>query len=399
MSATATARALSPSANKERAWTSIRFLSDPSEIEAEWKAFEQHAVATLHQSYRWISAWVRSAAPASGEQPLIAVARDTSGEIAFILPFARVRRFGMSFLSWLSQDQSAYNIGLYRRDVIDRLDADHLHAIFAEIRKAHPEICGALLTSQPLEWEGHRNPIATLPFFERERCYSVPLRTSADALYAQRLSSDKRQDLRRQWRRLSETSAVAVDVTRTPEERQAAVHTFFQQKTTRVAAEGRQNLIDDPRIVTFYLELARSGGLELAALQAEGRPVATINGIAFKDRFYHLNGSIAETPLRRWSLGQLLIHDLIGRACARGLHHWDFGPGDGQHKEYWHPEALTTIDTFLAFKGRAYAVHAWMSTAKKLREELRARPGIWKALKKGRAALRRNSGPRTPNAL
>src|SRR6185369_474874 len=199
----------------------LSFYSSSSQIENEWLAFEKRAVCTLYQSYRWVSAWCHSAAAQFDEKPLFVVARDGQGEIAFILPMAKVRRFGVGFLSWLSQFQSAYNMGLYRQDVLPQLDAVLLREILAGIRKTCPELSGAMLTDQPLEWEGHENPIARLDCVHvvRERCYALPLKPCFDDVCATNLSHERRTELRRKWRRLSEYGDVAVGIARTYEDR------------------------------------------------------------------------------------------------------------------------------------------------------------------------------------
>ena len=94
------------------------------------------------------------------------------------------------------------------------------------------------------------------------------------------------------------------------DEKRVAVETFFKQKSEQLASAGKTNLIDNPAISRFFLELAHNEPgdppFDLFHLEADGAVVATINGVLFKDRFYHFNSTLAETPLRRHSPGQLL---------------------------------------------------------------------------------------------
>jgi CelD/BcsL family acetyltransferase involved in cellulose biosynthesis len=363
----------------------IAFYSGPGAIEAAWRGFEAEAVCTLFQSFRWCEAWCQTAALALGEQPVIVVATDVSGRLAFIMPLAIVRRFGVPTLVWLSQSQSAYNMGLYRADVMDRLGAQELGQLFALISRTFPRLAAVHLTGQPVTWEGHRNPMADLPFEPREQCYAVPLFGDFAAVCASQLSSDKRQDLRRQWRRISEEKCPAIAVAQHETARLDALRRFFDQKTLWVASEGKSNFIDHPAVRLFFEHLAcgtaRDNPLDIACIEIDGAAISTIKGMQFKDRFYHLNGSIADTPLRRWSLGQLLIHDLIARACANGVKHWDFGPGEGQHKRYWRPVSVQTIDTSLIFRFSGRVVRAIDRSEKALRDTLRRHPKVLKGAK------------------
>ncbi len=95
---------------------SLLFYTDPADIANEWLALETSAHATLFQSYKWISAWRRTAAMVFGERPLILTGYDAAGQLALIWPMAVVQKFGTCVLTWIGQTHSNYNFGLYRRD-------------------------------------------------------------------------------------------------------------------------------------------------------------------------------------------------------------------------------------------------------------------------------------------
>ena len=314
-----------------------------------WQEFEKDAACTVFQSFRWVSAWCHTAAAEMGEEPVFVIAREPSGAVAFLLPLATRRVLGARVLQWLAQNQSAYNFGLFRKDIASQLSERDLRAVFAAIRRSGVAFNAVCFRGQPALWDGLVNPMAQLSCIPVASCYEVPLQRDFDAVCLRQLSSDKRQDLRRQWRRLSEHPVSVGIASRSSRD---MIDTFVAHKTEQVIANGQPNLIGHPAIVKFFKALcdpaAPETRLEPGFIAVDGDTVSTINGMRFKDRFYHLNGAIAPTPLRRWSLAQLLIHDLMSRQCARGARAWDFGPGDGSHKALWRPNEIKMFDTLIA---------------------------------------------------
>ncbi len=328
-----------------------------------------------------------------GETPVIVLGTDASGVPAFLLPFAIVRHMGFAVLTWLAQSQSAYNIGLYRHDVAPSLDRTLFAAIFAAIRSAVPGVRAGWFLGQPERWAGIENPFLRIAHAPRGSCFEVPLGASFDTVCAKQLSSDKRQDLRRQLRRMSEQCDLAVGLPFDADARELLVETSIAQKTRQIEEAGLPNLIDHPTVVAFHRQLARNEmdgmHLEIGYLDSGGQILSTISGIRYKDRFYHLNGSIADTPLRRWSLAQLLIHNLMARQCLHGAAYWDFGPGEGSHKALWHPDTIPMFDTLMGFDALGRALVATDGVMTRSRRWIAARPVLRKLAHRVRAAILR----------
>ncbi len=338
-----------------------------------------------------------------GETPVIVLGRDATGAPAFLLPFAvLVRRTGFAVLTWLAQSQSAYNIGIYRKDVAPSLDRAVFETIFAAVRAAEPTVHAGWFLGQPERWAGSENPFIRIGRDPRGSCFEVPLGGSYDKVVAKQLSSDKRQDLRRQLRRVSEQCDLAVGLPLDRETRELMVETSIAQKTRQIEEAGLPNLIGHPALIAFYRQLAMEEmdgvRLEIGHLDAGGQVLSTLSGIRYKDRFYHINGSIADTPLRRWSLAQLLIHDLMARQCQFGAAFWDFGPGEGSHKALWHPDEIAMFDTFVAFDVVGKALMAVDGAMTRSRRWIASRPALRKLAHQIRAAylraIRRLPGPR-----
>ncbi|MBL8567199.1 MAG: GNAT family N-acetyltransferase [Hyphomicrobiaceae bacterium] len=289
---------------------------------------------------------------------------------------------GIGVLTWLAQSQSAYNMGLYRKDIANSLDGALLQETLAVVRSAVPGVHAGWFLGQPERWGGNENPFIRVGRAPRGSCFEVPLSGPFERVVGKQLSSDKRQDLRRQQRRVSEQCDLAVGLPFDRETRELMVETSIAQKTRQIEEAGLPNLIDHPALIAFHRQLARDEmegvRLEIGYLDAGGHVLSTLSGIRYKDRFYHINGSIAETPLRRWSLAQLLIHDLMARQCQLGAAHWDFGPGEGSHKALWHPDEIPMFDTFVAFDAVGRALMAIDGLMIRSRRWIAARPALRK---------------------
>lgn len=335
----------------------LQIYSDPTEIADAWQAFEKTAFATVFQSYAWVASWCHAAARATGEDPILAVWYDEDQTIALIWPMAISTRHTSRVLTWLGQGYTNYNAGLYRRDLVDDIDAVWLRQLVDDLAAALPKVPAMHLIDQPCVWNGQQNPLTRLPHQPSANVsFEMPLCANPADVYKSALSSDTRRRLERLDRRLREEHVVEFGIADAQAERLAVFSTFMSQKAAQFEQLGVANVFAATPVTNFYRELftQRYGGaFEAGYLKVDGEIVATSNGIKFQDRFYHLTLSMAQDGDDKLSPGRLLSREHIGQQCRDGISMFDFGPGSGRHKLAWHPASLAYFETYLPLRSTA----------------------------------------------
>lgn len=378
----------------------LDYHDDPGQLADAWRALEVNGVASLFQSYRWVSAWCRHAARPRGERPLIVVASDDTGRIAFIWPMSVVRHAGISVLGWLGQSVASYNLGLYRRDVMETLSGEQVRELLQGIAGHRPEISAVGLINQPAQWDGIANPFGRLP---REpanvRSFELPLTPDFDALYQTKFSGRTRSTLRRKERNLAKLGALETTVADSIERRLEFYQLFKEQKARQFAEQGIPNYLTDPGIDAFYRELTRGGEsgaiMEHAGLRVGDEVAATLCGVRFKDRFYFIQTSMTQGPLRKHSPGALLLRDQIARHCRLGAAIFDLGPGEGSHKDAWAGDEIPLMATYLPLSAKGWAATALRKAGARATRVIKQSPTLLRTARRMRK-LARTGKPDAP---
>ncbi|MEZ5776531.1 MAG: GNAT family N-acetyltransferase [Hyphomicrobiaceae bacterium] len=382
----------------------LSFHESPDMVADLWREFERSATATLFQSYRWVDAWCRTVAPVTGEEPLIVVGRDGSGETAFIWPMAVTRRAGIRVLTWLGQEHANYNMGLYAPGVAALIGVNDLWRMISEIAASRPGIAAVSFSSQPLHWHGIANPFAELPRqASANSSWLLPLEGSFASLYEARIGRTTRQTLRRKERKLAELEGYAVARAVSTADRLDLFEAFREQKAVQLAAQGTPNVFERPEIAAFYADLAeteREGGalIDCTGLTVGSDIIAVASGARFQDRFYLLTTSIAMGEHQRWSPGLVVMKEQIADACAAGAGLYDFGTGDGAHKLTWGPDNFALFDTYVPLRTAGYAV-TWLGRSRAFAKRVvKSNDRLWQLARTTRRMLGRLGARRQPNA-
>lgn len=371
---------------------SVRTISDPAELAAEWIELEAHAIGTIYQSYSWVSAWCRIAAGPLGERPVIVAGQDAAGTLAFVLPLAITRRHGLLVLSWLGQVLGAYCMGLYRSDAVDAIGEHELRDILRQVALLHPEATSLHLKFQPATWDGHVNPFARMGAQPTlGRYYHVDLSKPFDRMLAEDVPRRVRSELARRERRIAELGRSKVRVAGTPDERLDMLEEFLRQKEHQLLEHRSDNVFALEPVAGFFRALARDPDsrhpLELAALDINDAPVAMLVGVTFAGIFHHLNLSMVSGEIQKVAPGSILLKERLRHHCAAGARVWDFGPGFGRHKQNWNPREVAMVETYVALHplGVLHAA-AWRVLAR-ARDAIKSRPRLLAAVRKLRGLV------------
>lgn len=343
-------------------------------LETVWRQLDRDPLNSLHQSYDWCAAWVKTHG-----NPLAIIEGKEDARTVFLLPL-EITRFNMvRTAQFIGARFNNINTGLFDADFRERHGRTGVERIAAGIvEQLQGKADLVSLQNIPLDWRGDRHPFSTLPVVEHQnRAYQLPLFSDFDATIDQLNGTRRRKKFRHQIRKLDAVGGYRHLVARTDIEKHRLLDLFFQQKATRFKVLGLPNVFQPPETQAFFRMLVESGRdghdtpLELHAIELQGEyegKVAAIAGLSRKgDHAICQFSSIDETLVPEASSGELLSWLMIKGSCAEGVTLFDFGIGDQEYKRRWCTVETIQHDVLLPVtaQGRLAAIaHRGMTKTK-----------------------------------
>lgn len=369
---------VSPSAFAWQGYT-IAFSPTPLPVEAAWRRLEGYETASVFQSFDYVQAWLRTAASATGEEPVFVTAtRD--GDVAFLLPMAVVRTMGVRALVWLGQSHSNYGMGLLHPDALDaavREDWD-VDAFLSEIaRRVGADLVH--LDNQPAAWAGRVNPFAACRRAMRTANDTFVVRLEDDfaAHYKKLYSSRTLSGLKRKQRKLEELGKVVFARPVAPDQRRDVLAWFFACKSTQLAQAGAWSPFDAAEIQALYRELSQSPqDFVVDELTVDGTRVAMGMTARAGRTAYLLNTVHQGDKYARCSPGALLLHRMVADAHAAGARVYDFGPGALPYKLEWEPAVVPLMASTHLVRAGGFPAYAALVIGGLLKAKVKRHPRL-----------------------
>ena len=307
---------------------------------APWSEIEGLAAASPYQGFDFARVWADTVGAAQGVVPLVMVARDDADRVTALLPLGRVSRGPLRLAAFLGSKDANFAMGLFRpgvawspREVAALLDAG--------ARAAAPRVDAFLFVNQPLEWQGAPNPLAGL---RRQASPSHAYKSALPSDFAvwrdAHASKDAQKKLRKKAKKLETVGPLSHRRAADPDDADRILAAFHEQKNARMRALGIVDVYDPPEARAFLAGLARCGlaegapRLEVHALSAGDRIVSTFVALPAGDRLSGLLLSYdADPEIARSSPGELMVHEVVREAIARGLRTLDLGVGEARYKD------------------------------------------------------------------
>lgn len=370
-------------------------------LREEWEALRAAAGANAFMSWEWMATWWDHYR--AGELYLLAV-RDPEERLVGVAPLMRgIRRFrGLSLrvielmgaggevspdlVDILALPERGDEVGralwahLAGNSSWDLLLLDNL-AAGAPASRALAEAAGR----QGMAWE----------FQHKTSCPFITLPGSWEA-YAASRGRATRYDLGRKARALARRHDMKLERAEGEPELATAMEALFDLHAARWRPRGETGTFDrDPRNRSFHHAMAvlaqQRGWLRLYFLNVDGRRVATFLGYELDGRlcYYQLGWDPA---WRRWSVGTVLIAEVLRDAIGRGVKEFDFLRRAEAYKGRLADEARDTVTLRVwrgSWRGRTHrAMHRAARWARDARG-FRRRPGraAEMGLRDGRRAI------------
>lgn len=361
-----------------------------------WQPFEKQAIGMPYQTLAWVRAWEASAGQTQGVIPFLLLARE-NGKLVFALPLGLEQRAGYKALTFLGQENTNQNTGLWDPDYYARATVEDLTAV---LKKVCPLIGADLVhfANIPLVWENREPPLLAGETTESPSPVFIGKITDEfDTLFREHFGKGSAKTLLKKQRKLEAAGDFRIKQADTPDEIRRALSTFFDQRAKREAETGIPSGFTASEKQAFLETLSSSDQtgpeghplLSVWFLEADGAIRATYTTVRHGNRLIAYSTSIAQDELTAQSPGVVLLKGLVEAACKDPeIEILDLGLGDESYKHRWsEPELLN--DSFLAcsFKGRLALA------ALKIRQELKTRirnsGKLWPMVRKIRHVVKR----------
>ncbi len=327
-------------------------------LEADWRQLEVSGLVTPYQRFDWVRAYARHAlTPAEGQLACVRVSLGDDRAVA-ILPLVVKRRWGLSIAQMLGGKHANFHMGVFDRTFAARLDPGTTRSLMREAARAIGGVDLFMMQTQPVRWDGIANPLAALDAHPSpSQAYRLPLQSDADAALAASLSSHARKKHRNKRTRFAQMGASRFVIAQDAATVDRILEAFLRQKALRFASMGLADPFRNAGTRAFLRAGADNGAanapLLMAALELEGRIVATYVGARQGQRFSGMATSFEPDPVvMKVSPGEILLVELIRWACGEGYRMFDLGVGEARYKTTICNETEELVDGFVAITAR-----------------------------------------------
>lgn len=312
-------------------------------LAAAWDALWRRCDGLVFQSHAWIEAWWRTATRRDERGLLIGLV--WNGDVLeAVLPFATIRRRGVTILEWAAKEHSDYGDALLAPDrnrgavaalwreiaATGRFDMVYLNRLLPEA--AIRGVFATDVAARRLRLN-HRSEIS----------YRVigPWQRGADWLGAQ--SKSLRQHHRRGRKFMEESGGYRFRLLGPEEPLEAVLARVAALKRIWLKRHGyASDLFDEgaPALQTLVEVMAKLGILRIFVLECSGTIAAVSINFVQRDQMMVFIPTY-DPEFERWSPGTLLIIEYIQWSIDQGLSTVDFLCGGEEYKRRFATEAVT----------------------------------------------------------
>ncbi len=341
-------------------------------VEQTWLELEQTGIATVYQSFTWCDTWVKSFASALHITPCIVVAENALGDVQFILPLQYRRSKGVRIIEILTSPQTGYGFGVFHEAFLQREafkwfaeQFEHLVSILPP----HDVLCLAPLPHMMFK---AANPLLAVQHFRiANQSHIMDLRKDFTTLFAAKRSAETRRSIRKRDHKLATAGKLHFELPTSPQDFQDTLSTMFKDQQSRLAEAGVHHIFT-PNEQNF---IAALGGLQTTEgaflrpyrLMLDGKILAVMLGAYFKNTYWALISSMADSPVSKHSPGDFALRAMIEALCKDGTQQLDFSAGDSDYKMHWADQQLSLHMVLRANTLRGLGVAALMLVRSQLK--------------------------------
>ncbi|MBZ9938208.1 GNAT family N-acetyltransferase [Mesorhizobium sp. BR1-1-16] len=313
------------------------------DIEAEWRALFESAGSNVYQSFEWTDCWLTTAAPALGVRPAV-VALRWEGQLVMLIPLGIERIGPLRVARYLGGEHANIRMPLAAADWRSPIDDAATDRLLARVAAALGGVDLFDFDALPADQPETTHFLASHRAARPARCNvgTLPLEADFAALLAAHRGAKKSKKHRWQKNALAPVGGYRLRRAQTGAEAAAMFDTFLGEKAAWFRRMGIADSFAEPGIAPFFRALIarRWAGdentvIDIDAIEFDGGLHAILGSGTAMGRQSGYFLAVADDEWRRISPGELLIHDVIAAACARGTRLIDLGRGEERYKASW----------------------------------------------------------------
>ncbi len=279
----------------------------------------------------------------------------SSGEAAFLMPLQIRLHRGIRILEFISSPLASYGHLLCSPWCFSNTGKqwfeNHLQTIF-KLCEPYDLI---VLRDMPLVYNGTVHPLAShFNLRGANTALTGKLTGNLDEFVASKRSADSRKNIRWKDSKLAQAGDLRFDSSLTGEALLEAADELFLDQGRRLREAGVRDPFGPAQREFFHRLLTsddRNSRFNVLRLSVGGQGLSSILAGFHGDTCSDMMTSLASSPMRKYSPGDLVLRKLIGLCCERGFSHLDLGIGDHDYKRHW---AEDEIQLFHLVKGGSF---------------------------------------------
>lgn len=362
---------------------------DLASVTEDWIGLQVRAIATPHQTFRWVKAWHDSLEAVRGCSPVVVIGRCREGKIQFLLPFVMTRLGPFRVLNLLGGNQGNYGSALYDPAFLASCTKESFLSLWTNIKRLLPSHELIHFRSLVHDSSDRMDPLKWLPTVcSAEYGHAFAVEPDTEPLYRACFNSKSRAEHRRCDRRLADTGPIEFECTSDPERLVELFAHLSAQRAAQTRDTGVPNPLADTAVQQFYnryLASPRQDGEPVPyifALHCGDEIAATNFGVRHHDRFYGLLMTTAPGPLRRYGPGTALFRRMVQHLASDGCTEIDCGAGRDPHKLHWCNETRERCDALASSNLLGIPVVAAMHLSFVVKRIVKNDDRVWPVMKR-----------------
>ncbi|MDH5182209.1 MAG: GNAT family N-acetyltransferase [Gammaproteobacteria bacterium] len=337
----------------------IQTRSELNTLEPEWQQLlAESTVNSLFMTWEWVSAWLDSATPMTVNELFVITIRDGQGKLRAIAPFYKTRfrllkLIPLTVLRILGDEGTG---GEYPAMIIDREHQSTVLACLIETLRTNQKHWHLIWLARMSGWDGFSDALAAqlaqsgLACRQRPRSFSYFPLPSDFTDFEQNLSSNRRQQFRRQAKKIHASGDIEITACRSESELPADLQILFDLHGARRELLGDAGTFKrKPQQVDFYRLFTRlaltNNWLWLYALRQNGQVRAIQLGYVRNGVFYQIQEGFDPDFLP--GAGNVLRMEVIKQCIKNGVTEFDFLGEHTEHKRRWSAVERTGRDMLI----------------------------------------------------
>jgi CelD/BcsL family acetyltransferase involved in cellulose biosynthesis len=345
---------------------------------------EQDAWVTPFQWSGWLQSWRHHIGEPLLSIPVTVIVH-SRGQPVLILPLAICNRFGVRYLTWCAYQQSDYCAPIVRRSYIERLGGIDGTDFLGRIASRLGGIDLVYLPKQPALIGNLANPFVlsnSVAYHAGAHAISFVAGEKWESALQRRRSAKTRRRLKDKRTALEKLGLVTFRLANNPVDAQTIIESCLKTKSEQLRKNGYWDPFSPSGVRGFLVDYFSANVGQTtwaAALDIDGKPVATAFGFGSRREWLLYQMSMNDGPEARHSPGSHLLMNLMRHCTEIGLKRLDLALGDETYKSEWCDEHMTLKTAVLALTAQGVFCKKMIVLRAALRERIASDPALYHA--------------------